>query len=92
MRSLFRGSRIAFETVGGVQREDSGILVVVVWRLRWRERAVLRGVRGLSGESRPALLITSSPDVEGRAILAIVGGPARDSRVGLVVNAHISAS
>jgi hypothetical protein len=48
-------------------------------------------MRGLGGESGPALLITGGPDVENGAILVIVGGPVRDSRVGLVVNAHISA-
>jgi hypothetical protein len=68
----------------------AGRLLVVVMRLTGKERTVCGSVRGLDGD-RAVLMITSGPDIEGRAVLVIARGRVRRRRVGLVVNAHISA-
>jgi len=92
-----RELRSAFLVAGNVAWERGGVflvvgrLLVVTTRLLRQERTIRGSVRGLDGDSRAVLMITSGPDIEGRAVLVIVRGWVRGCRVGLVVNAHISA-
>src|SRR5262249_56503311 len=88
-----RGLRSAFLVAGNVAREHGAVLpgvgrlLVVTTRLPRKERAVRGSVRGLGRDSRAVLMITSGPDIEGRAVLVIARGRVRGCRIGLVVNA-----
>jgi hypothetical protein len=89
MRNLRSAASVALVIAGGVEREDGVGFTIVGGRHRG-DRVILGIMRGRGG-SRPGPPITGGPDVKNRPVLAIVGGLLRDSRVRLVVNAHISA-